>query len=52
MVFSPRGGKDRGVNDIAFYVHYLPPHQTNAKKTFEMTLRDNVHSGDAIGSFV
>ena len=28
----PLGGKDRGVNDIVFCVHYLPPHQTSAKR--------------------
>ena len=48
-VFSPRG-KDRGVVDIVFCVHQLPPHQTSAQKTFDMTLCDNVHSGDAICS--
>ena len=51
VIFSPRG-KERGVVDIVFCVHLLPPHQTSAHKTFDMTLCDNVHSGYAIGSFV
>ena len=49
--FTPRG-KERGVVDVVFCVHQLQPHQTSAHKTFDMTLCNNVHSGDAIGSFV
>ena len=51
VIFSPRG-KERGVIDIVFCVLLLPPHQTSACETFDMTLCDNVHSGDAMGSFV
>ena len=38
--------------DIVLCVHHLPPRPTSAPKTFDMTLCDNVHSGDAVGSFV
>ena len=51
VIFCPRG-KERGVVDIVFCVHLLPPHQTSAHKKLDMTVCDNVHSGDAIGSFV
>ena len=51
VIFSPRG-KERGVVDIVLCVHLLPPKQTSAYVTLDMTLFDNVHSGDAIGSFV
>ena len=48
----PLRGKDRGAVDIVLCVHTLPPRQTSVQKTFDMTLCDYVHSGDAIGSFV
>ena len=51
MVFFPQGTK-RGVVDLLCYMYILPPHQLHAFKTIVVTLCDNEHSGDAIGSYV
>ena len=36
--------------DIVLYMYILPPHQLRAFKTINVTLCDNEHSGDAIGT--
>ena len=44
--------KVRGAVDIVCYMHSLPPHQFRALRTFNVTLYDSEHSGDAIDSCV
>ena len=38
--------------DILCYMYSLPPHQLRGFETIIVTLCDNEHSGDAIGSYV